>query len=108
MSIVGPRPLPVVYERLYTERERTRLAALPGITGWAQINGRQRIPFGQRLEYDAWYVENWSHVLDLKIMLLTIPRLVRRSDVMVGQEVEDVDDRGFADVWREFQREEIA
>jgi len=103
MSLVGPRPLPARYEQLYTPRERSRARVRPGITGWAQIHGRQRIPFSQRLEHDAWYVEHWSSMLDLKIMLLTIPRLVRRSDVMVGQEIEEVDDRGFADLWREHQ-----
>jgi sugar transferase EpsL len=102
MSLVGPRPLPVEYETLYTERERRRLEALPGITGWAQINGRQRITFSQRLEYDAWYVDHWSLRLDLKIMLLTISRLVRRTDVILGQDVSEVDDRGFMDLWRQY------
>lgn len=99
MSLVGPRPLPVPYERLYTPRERIRLRAVPGITGWAQINGRHSITFSQRLEYDAWYVENWSLGLDLKIIALTLPRLLRRSGVVSVQDLSAVDDRGFAELW---------
>jgi sugar transferase EpsL len=108
MSLVGPRPLPMPYARLYTERERGRLAALPGLTGWAQINGRQRIPFGQRLALDVWYVDHWSLGLDVKILLLTVPRLIRRTDVVLGQEVEKVDDRGFAELWHEYERTDAA
>ena len=103
MSIVGPRPLPVIYDRLYTPRERNRLRVRPGLTGWAQINGRQRISFSQRLELDAWYVEHRSLLLDLKIMLLTIPRLLGGTDVMAGQDVRAVDDRGFGELFREYQ-----
>lgn len=103
MSLVGPRPLPLEYQSLYTDRERTRLRVAPGITGWAQINGRHRTMFDQRLEYDAWYVEHLSFRLDLKIMMLTVLRVARRTDVVLGQEIEAVDDRGFAGLWRKFQ-----
>lgn len=102
MSIVGPRPLPKIYERLYTDRERMRLSVRPGLTGWAQVNGRQRITFTERLELDAWYVDHASLSLDIKILLLTIPRLLRGTDVMTGQDVAVVDDRGFAELFSEY------
>ena len=100
MSLVGPRPLPVEYIALYDERERTRLSVPPGITGWAQINGRQGIPFSQRLELDAWYVEHWSLRLDLEILALTIPRMLRRTGVALGTDAPEMDDRGFLDFWK--------
>ena len=71
MSLVGPRPLLMEYLSLYNERQRKRHHALPGITGWAQVNGRNNISHEQKFELDVWYVENWSFRLDLKILILT-------------------------------------
>jgi lipopolysaccharide/colanic/teichoic acid biosynthesis glycosyltransferase len=81
MSIVGPRPLLTQYLPLYNERQATRHNVTPGITGWAQVNGRNAISWEQKFEYDAWYVENWSLWLDAKIFLLTVLKVVRRSDI---------------------------
>lgn len=81
MSLVGPRPLLVHYLPLYSERQARRHEVRPGVTGWAQINGRNATPWPDRLEMDVWYVENRSLWLDLKILALTIPRALRRSGV---------------------------
>ena len=81
MSLVGPRPLPMVYVDRYSERQRRRLEALPGITGWAQVNGRNAISWPERLEYDVWYVENASLRLDLRIVAMTITTALRRDGV---------------------------
>ncbi len=81
MSLVGPRPLLMHYLPLYSERQARRHEVRPGITGWAQINGRNSTPWPERLEMDVWYVENRSMWLDLKILALTIPRAVSRRGV---------------------------
>ena len=94
MSLVGPRPLLVEYLGRYTRRQARRHEIRPGITGWAQVNGRQDIPFSRRLELDVWYVENWSLWLDLWILLLTMVRIMRMTGVRPGQEVREVDDLG--------------
>jgi lipopolysaccharide/colanic/teichoic acid biosynthesis glycosyltransferase len=75
MSIVGPRADIVEQVANYTEADRRRLAVKPGITGWAQVNGRDSIPWPQRFELDAWYIENWSLKLDAKIVGLTVRQL---------------------------------
>jgi lipopolysaccharide/colanic/teichoic acid biosynthesis glycosyltransferase len=71
MSIVGPRPTIPVQVEQYTERQRGRLKVKPGITGWAQVNGRASLPWSQRIELDLWYVEHRSLALDLKILART-------------------------------------
>jgi lipopolysaccharide/colanic/teichoic acid biosynthesis glycosyltransferase len=72
MAIVGPRPtVPVQVDR-YTARQRGRLAVKPGITGWAQVNGRTELPWDERIELDLWYIEHRSWRLDLRILLLTV------------------------------------
>ncbi len=81
MSLVGPRPLLMQYLPLYDERQGRRHEVRPGMTGWAQINGRNATPWPERLEMDVWYVENRSFWLDLKILALTIPRALKRSGV---------------------------
>jgi lipopolysaccharide/colanic/teichoic acid biosynthesis glycosyltransferase len=81
MSLVGPRPLLMHYLSLYSERQARRHEVRPGVTGWAQINGRNTTPWPERLEMDVWYVENRSFWLDLKILALTVPRALRRSGV---------------------------
>jgi sugar transferase EpsL len=81
MGIVGPRPLPVRYLDRYTPRQRRRLDVPPGVTGWAQVNGRNRIPWEDRLELDVWYVEHRSLALDLRILAATIPLVLRRTGI---------------------------
>jgi lipopolysaccharide/colanic/teichoic acid biosynthesis glycosyltransferase len=81
MSLVGPRPLLMQYLPLYTERQSRRHEVRPGLTGWAQVNGRNATPWPERLEMDVWYVENRTLWLDLKILALTLPAALRRSGV---------------------------
>lgn len=76
MSIIGPRPLLPQYLKLYTKKQRRRHEVRPGITGWAQVNGRNAISWTQKFEYDIWYVENISFGLDLKILFKTIKKVL--------------------------------
>lgn len=96
MSLVGPRPLLVEYLSRYTPRQSQRHNVKPGITGWAQIHGRQNIKFSQRIEYDLWYIEHLSLWLDLKILIQTIGLAIRGSGVKNGQNVQEVDDLGLS------------
>jgi lipopolysaccharide/colanic/teichoic acid biosynthesis glycosyltransferase len=75
MSLVGPRPLLVEYLPLYSERQSKRHEVKPGITGWAQVNGRNAISWEQKLEYDVWYVENQNLWLDFKILAMTVKKV---------------------------------
>lgn len=77
MSLVGPRPLLVEYLPLYNDRQKRRHEMLPGITGWAQINGRNAISWEDKFEYDVWYVDNHSLFLDCRILLFTLVQLLR-------------------------------
>ncbi len=81
MSFVGPRPLLVEYLPLYNTEQAKRHNVLPGITGWAQVNGRNNISWQKKFELDVWYVENQSFWLDLKILFLTFYKVVKRSDI---------------------------
>lgn len=84
MSLVGPRPLAMTYLSLYTEAQARRHELKPGITGWAQINGRNSVSWRKKFEMDVWYVDNQSLVLDIKIILLTFKKVLARSDVQEG------------------------
>ncbi|GAA6172315.1 sugar transferase [Colwellia sp. KU-HH00111] len=81
MSLVGPRPLLVEYLPLYNNEQAKRHTVRPGITGWAQVNGRNAISWQQKFELDVWYVNNQSFWLDLKIMLLTVKKVFSQSDI---------------------------
>lgn len=81
MSLIGPRPLRVHYLPLYNTMQQHRHDVRPGITGWAQVNGRNNISWGQKFELDVWYVHNLSLILDIKIILLTIRKVLKRSDI---------------------------
>lgn len=81
MSLVGPRPLLMEYVELYDDRQSKRLDVKPGITGWAQVNGRNAISWEERFELDVWYVENQSFMLDLKILYMTLQKVVKREGV---------------------------
>ena len=81
MSLVGPRPLLVEYLDLYSPEQARRHEVKPGITGWAQINGRNSISWGEKFELDLWYVENHSIWLDIKIILLTIYKVLKREGI---------------------------
>lgn len=81
MSLIGPRPLLVKYLPLYSEKQQRRHEMRPGITGWAQVNGRNAISWTQKFEYDVWYVENVSFVLDMKILYLTLKKVIVREGI---------------------------
>lgn len=86
MSIVGPRPLLVEYLPLYNDRQKKRHDVRPGITGWAQVNGRNAISWEEKFELDVWYVENQSLWLDLKIILMTIKKVFLREGISAAGE----------------------
>jgi len=81
MSLVGPRPLLVKYLPLYNERQARRHEVRPGITGWAQVNGRNAISWEQKFELDVYYVEHISLALDIKTLYLTVLKVIKRSDI---------------------------
>lgn len=83
MSIIGPRPLLPEYMPYYTAKERSRHKVKPGITGWAQINGRNNLDWDERLKHDIFYVDNLSFVLDFKILILTIYKVLKSDNVVV-------------------------
>ncbi len=81
MSFVGPRPLLIEYLDLYNDEQSKRHNVKPGITGWAQVNGRNAISWEQKFKYDVWYVENQSFMLDIKILWMTFLKVIKRSDI---------------------------
>ena len=94
MSLVGPRPLLVQYLSKYTKEEKRRHEVKPGITGWAQINGRNNTTWSDRFKNDVYYVENFSFLLDMKIIIQTFLKVIRRRDI---NQNEDVTMRNFLD-----------
>ena len=81
MSIVGPRPLLMEYLPLYDAEQIRRHTVKPGITGWAQVNGRNKLPWSSRFKFDVWYVDHKSFILDLKIILLTLKKVISREGI---------------------------
>lgn len=81
MGLIGPRPLLVEYLPLYNEKQKRRHEVRPGITGWAQVNGRNAISWKQKFEYDVWYVDNCSFALDMKILWMTVQKVFRREGI---------------------------
>ena len=91
MSLIGPRPLLPEYLPLYNEVQKRRHEVRPGITGWAQVNGRNAISWDQKFEYDVWYVEHISFALDIKIFFLTLKKVFIREGInMEGQVTTEV------------------
>jgi len=84
MSLVGPRPLLMQYLPLYNETQRRRHEVRPGMTGWAQVNGRNAISWEQKFDYDVWYVDHLSLSLDFKILLKTIEKVFKREGINSG------------------------
>ena len=81
MSLVGPRPLLPKYLELYNAFQRRRNEVKPGITGWAQVNGRNSISWEKKFEYDVWYVDNVSFLLDIKILIMTVLKVVKSEGI---------------------------
>lgn len=86
MSIIGPRPLLVEYLPYYTKEELHRHDVRPGLSGWAQVNGRNITEWNERLKQDVFYVNNCSFIFDIKIILLTVLKTIKRSDIIVGSQ----------------------
>ena len=81
MSLVGPRPLLMEYLERYSPEQMRRHDVYPGLTGWAQVNGRNAITWQDKFRYDVWYVDNWSFWLDIKIILMTLWKVIKREGV---------------------------
>lgn len=92
MSFIGPRPAPVLHLEGYSEKELGRLEVLPGITGWAQVNGRNKLTWPERIEKDIWYVQNISFWLDTKILLMTLKVVLLSEGVYSGRNDSKVEE----------------
>ena len=87
MSLVGPRPLLPEYLPMYNQLQTRRHEVRPGITGWAQVNGRNTISWTQKFEFDVYYVENLSLILDIKILFKTVVKTIQAKDINAGKEI---------------------
>ena len=87
MSLIGPRPLLVQYLPLYNKQQARRHEVRPGITGWAQVNGRNAISWEQKFNYDVWYVDNISFTLDIKIIFLTLLKVIKSEGINQNREI---------------------
>ena len=87
MSLIGPRPLLVSYLPLYNTEQKKRHLVKPGITGWAQVNGRNAISWNKKFEYDVWYVKHISFATDVNIFVMTIKKVFKRADVSASDEI---------------------
>lgn len=103
MSVVGPRPLLVEYLPYYTEEEMHRHDVCPGLTGWAQVNGRNVTPWDERLQQDLFYIEKCTFKLDVKIIIMTVLKALKRSDILVGE--QHAEGHGRLDAVRSSDRE---
>jgi undecaprenyl phosphate N,N'-diacetylbacillosamine 1-phosphate transferase len=98
MALIGPRPLLVQYLPLYDKEQRRRHEVRPGISGWAQVHGRNLLMLSKKFEYDVWYVDHLTLFLDIKIIWMTIMNVLKRSDIGEGAgNMAEVDDLHFAD-----------
>ena len=98
MALIGPRPLLVQYLSLYTKEQARRHEVRPGITGWAQVHGRNLLVLSKKFEYDVWYVDHLTLWLDIKIIWMTVMNVIKRSDIGEGAgNMQEVDDLGFMD-----------
>ena len=96
MSLIGPRPLTPIYLQLFNDEQARRMEVRPGITGWAQVNGRNHCKLSKKFEYDVWYVDHCTLQTDVKILWMTVMNVLNRKDVGEGaSDMKDVDDLGF-------------
>lgn len=102
MSLIGPRPLLVQYLPLYSKEQARRHEVRPGISGWAQVNGRNHCKLSKKFEYDVWYVDHCTLMTDLRIVWKTVVNVLKRSDVGEGAvDMDDVDDLHFSEKYRD-------
>lgn len=94
MALIGPRPLLTWFLPLYSPEQARRHEVRPGITGWAQVNGRNTLSYSKKFEYDVWYVDHLSMMLDLKIVWMTVMNVLKRKDIGNGLQ-DEVDDLGW-------------
>ena len=107
MSLIGPRPLTPIYLQLLNNEQSRRMEVRPGISGWAQVHGRNHCKLSKKFEYDVWYVDHCTLLTDIKIILLTIKNVLMRSDIGEGAgDMEDVDDLGFMERIKQIEAKE--
>jgi lipopolysaccharide/colanic/teichoic acid biosynthesis glycosyltransferase len=105
MSLIGPRPLTVDYLHVFDKHQARRHEVRPGITGWAQVNGRAACKLSSKFEYDVWYVDNCSFALDCKIVLKTIYAVFKRADIGEGtDQMAEIDDLGMSEKIAEYYK----
>ena len=105
MSLIGPRPLCVEYLPLYDKFQNRRHEVRPGITGWAQVNGRNHCKMSKKFEYDVWYVDNCSLMTDITILMKTVKNVLKREDIGAGaDDMESIDDVGFMERLKEIEK----
>ena len=104
MSIVGPRPLLMQYLERYSPEQARRHEVKPGITGWAQVNGRNSIAWEDKFRLDVWYVDNWSFGLDLKIILMTVLNVVKREGISAAGEATMPEFMGHGNGYKKAQK----
>jgi len=102
MALIGPRPLLIQYLPLYSQEQARRHEVRPGITGWAQVHGRNLLLLSKKFEYDVWYVDHLSFVVDVKIFYLSVINVICRKDIGKGAgNMEEIDDLGFIEKLRQ-------
>ena len=106
MSLIGPRPLTPPYLLVYNDFQRRRMEVRPGISGWAQVNGRMNLKLSKKFEYDVWYVDHCTLWLDIKIIFMTVWNVIRRKDIGEGSgSMDEIDDLGFKQKFIELKKE---
>ena len=106
MSLIGPRPLTPAYLLVFDEFQRRRMELRPGISGWAQVHGRQNCKLSQKFEYDVWYVDHCTLWLDIRIIFMTIGNVLGRKDIgQGGESMSEIDDLGFMHKFEQLKKE---
>ena len=107
IALIGPRPLTPIYLEVFNDFQKRRMEVRPGITGWAQVNGRNHCKLSKKFEYDVWYVDHLSFLTDIKILWMTVMNVLKRSDVGEGaSDMKDIDDLGFLPMILEIQKKQ--
>lgn len=105
MSLIGPRPLTPVYLKVFDDFQRRRMEVRPGISGWAQVNGRNHCKLSKKFEMDVWYVDHCTMWTDIKIIYMTVLNVIKHEDIGEGSgDMKDVDDLGFLPRLLELER----